>query len=99
MPRTQCRSATPDESSLACEGGGCRSLACEVPEGSEGGVKSGIEYRIFAQHFANNPASGRVMQKAGMHYEGMLRHCVQKEGDYHDTAIYAILKEDPRAPD
>lgn len=55
--------------------------------------------RIFAQHFANNPASGRVMQKAGMHYEGMLRHCVQKDGVYHDTAIYAILKGDPRPPD
>ena len=55
--------------------------------------------RIFAQHFSNNPASGRVMQKAGMSYEGMLRHCMQKEGVYHDTAIYAILKGDPRAPD
>lgn len=50
--------------------------------------------RIFAQHFANNPASGRVMEKAGMRYEGLLRHCVQKNGIYHDTAIYAILMGD-----
>lgn len=36
--------------------------------------------RIFAQHFATNPASGRVMMKAGMHYEGSLRHHIKKNG-------------------
>jgi len=34
--------------------------------------------RVFAAHFARNPASGRVMQKAGMSYEGCLRQHVKK---------------------
>ena len=50
--------------------------------------------RIFAQHFACNPASGRVMQKAGMTYEGTLRDCICKDGTYHDTPIYGILRRD-----
>lgn len=48
--------------------------------------------RIFAQHFACNPASGRVMQKAGMTFEGVLRDCIQKDGVYHDTPMYSILR-------
>jgi [ribosomal protein S5]-alanine N-acetyltransferase len=50
--------------------------------------------RIFAQHFAGNLASGRVMQKCGLTYEGTLRDCVLKDGIYHDTPIYSILRRD-----
>ncbi len=50
--------------------------------------------RIMARHFARNPASGRVMEKAGMKYEGCLRQ-QQKKGDrFEDVRIYGIIKSD-----
>ncbi|HEY1011930.1 MAG TPA: GNAT family protein [Herpetosiphonaceae bacterium] len=49
--------------------------------------------RIYAQHFAANPASGRVMQKVGMAYEGTLRQHHRKDGEYVDSLCYAILRE------
>ncbi len=51
----------------------------------------GLE-RIFATHFRKNPASGRVMQKAGMKYEGRLRHHVKKWGEFVDLEMYSILR-------
>lgn len=54
--------------------------------------------RIFAQHFAGNPASGRVMQKAGMTLEGVLRDCIQKDDVYHDTPMYSILRAEFQNP-
>jgi RimJ/RimL family protein N-acetyltransferase len=50
--------------------------------------------RIYAQHMASNPASGRVMQKAGMRHEGTLRQHVTKFGIVDDIAIYGILASD-----
>ncbi|MCI8387949.1 MAG: GNAT family N-acetyltransferase [Clostridiales bacterium] len=50
--------------------------------------------RIHAYHASANPASGRVMQKSGMTYEGTLRQaCVCNNGIY-DKVCYAILAED-----
>lgn len=49
--------------------------------------------RIYAQHFAANPASGRVMQKIGMAYEGTLRQHHRKNGEYVDSLCYAVLRE------
>ena len=50
--------------------------------------------RIYATHFAENPASGRVMQKAGMTYEGVMRQAIYKDGRFHDQLMYAILREE-----
>jgi RimJ/RimL family protein N-acetyltransferase len=50
--------------------------------------------RIFAHHFAENPASGRVMQKSGMTYEGTIRDCVLKDGRFIDTPMYSILRRE-----
>ncbi len=50
--------------------------------------------RIMAQHFSRNPASGRVMEKAGMKYEGCLRQRLKKRDHFEDVAIYAIVKSD-----
>jgi len=50
--------------------------------------------RIEAAHFANNPASGRVMQKIGMKHEGRLREAVKKWNQYLDTEMYAILRRE-----
>ncbi|MFM7320988.1 MAG: GNAT family N-acetyltransferase [Armatimonadota bacterium] len=52
--------------------------------------------RIYAQHLDGNLASGRVMQKAGLRFEGILRHCVFKDGRHWDTPMYAILSSDER---
>lgn len=50
--------------------------------------------RVFACHFVRNPASGRVMQKIGMVYEGCLRQHVLKWGQFEDMAYYGILKSE-----
>jgi len=49
-------------------------------------------HRIFAQYFARNPASGRVLEKIGMQYEGHLRDHIKKWGHYEDVLIYGILE-------
>lgn len=51
-------------------------------------------HRICAQHFGTNPASGRVMQKIGMTYEGRLREHVIKWGKFEDSVLYGILKRE-----
>ena len=50
--------------------------------------------RIEAAHYARNPASGRVMQKAGMKHEGTHREAVKKWDEYLDAEMYAILRRD-----
>jgi RimJ/RimL family protein N-acetyltransferase len=50
--------------------------------------------RIYALHFTGNPASGRVMQKAGMQFEGVLRDDVKKGDTFRDHAVYAILRRE-----
>ncbi len=50
--------------------------------------------RIFASHFENNPASGRVMQKIGMKREGILRKHILKWGEYLDLEQYGMLKRE-----
>ena len=52
--------------------------------------------RIEAQHESDNPASGRVMEKAGMIHEGRLRQRVYNQGRYADVELYAILRQDLR---
>lgn len=50
--------------------------------------------RIYASHLTRNPASGRVMQKIGMNYEGCLRQHFLKWDQFEDVEMYAILKGD-----
>jgi RimJ/RimL family protein N-acetyltransferase len=50
--------------------------------------------RIEAHHFGNNPASGRVMEKARMTAEGTMRERIHRWGEFHDTRHYAILRAD-----
>jgi len=47
--------------------------------------------RVFAYHFARNEASERVLEKAGMQREGLLRKHAKKWGRYEDVAVHAIL--------
>lgn len=50
-------------------------------------------HRVYAHHFAFNPASGRVMQKAGMTWEGVLKEHVLKNGQYVDLVCYGIVNK------
>ncbi len=54
-------------------------------------------HRVEAHHFIGNPASGRVMERAGMRVEGVLRGVVFRDGTPRDLALYAILRTDERA--
>lgn len=49
--------------------------------------------RIYAVHLARNPASGRVMARAGMTPEGVSRRHMIKNGRAEDLVRYAILRE------
>lgn len=50
--------------------------------------------RVCARHDVNNPKSGRVMQKAGMMYEGTLRGAGRNNQGIKDVAMYGLLKTD-----
>ncbi|NWL88436.1 N-acetyltransferase [Paenibacillus sp. 79R4] len=50
--------------------------------------------RIFARYLSKNPASGRVMSKLGMKYEGTLRQHVIKWDKYEDLVYYGLLKDE-----
>jgi len=50
--------------------------------------------RIAARHDTNNPNSGRVMQKAGMKYEGTFRQGDRNNQGIVDCAVYSILKSE-----
>lgn len=50
--------------------------------------------RIEAYHNVINLASGRVMQKCGMSFEGVLRQAYPFKNGVADVYIYSILKSD-----
>ncbi|MGL4818468.1 MAG: GNAT family N-acetyltransferase [Bacilli bacterium] len=51
-------------------------------------------HKVFARHFASNPASGRVMLKNGMRREGVQRQQFLKDGVYQDSVFYGVLAEE-----
>jgi RimJ/RimL family protein N-acetyltransferase len=48
-------------------------------------------HKITARHMESNPASGRVMEKAGMKKEGILLDDIYKDGKYQTTIVYGII--------
>lgn len=50
--------------------------------------------RIYACIFQWNPASVRVVPKAGYHFEGRRRKAVTKDGQTIDDLLYAIIRDD-----
>lgn len=50
--------------------------------------------RVCARHDSNNPNSGRVMQKAGMKYEGTLRRSGRNNQGIVDCCVYSILRQE-----
>lgn len=55
--------------------------------------------RVYAEHVARNPASGRVLQKVGMSYEGCRRRDFKKWDRFEDMALYGVLAEEWRPAD
>ena len=50
--------------------------------------------RIFAEPFADNQGSRRVLEKAGFTCEGTMRSGIYKNGRVHSYCMYALLREE-----
>lgn len=50
--------------------------------------------RIEADHYPENPASGRVLEKLGFVREGVLRSYIVKDGTARDVVRWAVLRTD-----
>lgn len=72
-----------------------------MPEAVAAVIRRGFENegleRIQARCDAENVASARVMEKAGMSYEGTLRRYQRTKGRLRDMRFYAILREEYRS--
>ena len=72
-----------------------------MPEAVRAMIRFGFEAmnlnRIEARCIAENVASARVMEKAGIPYEGTLRQREYIKGAYRDIKLYAILKKEFQA--
>ncbi|GAC1333434.1 MAG: GNAT family protein [Chloroflexota bacterium] len=53
--------------------------------------------RIEARCLVENAASARVMEKAGMHLEGVMREHIFLKGRYRDLKLYAVLRREHEA--
>jgi RimJ/RimL family protein N-acetyltransferase len=49
---------------------------------------------LYAVPLAWNPASARVLEKAGYRLEGRMRQSAIKDGEVLDQLLYAILRDD-----
>ncbi len=92
-----------DEKNYSCEIGYCISRIYWNKGIMSESLKAVIDYlfseigfnRIAAKHDTNNVASGKVMLKSGMNYEGTLRQVeIRDNKEFYDLAVYAILKND-----
>lgn len=65
-------------------------------EAAQALVRYGFEklklQRIHSFYMTRNPASGWVMQKLGMKYEGTMRRCIKKWDVFEDVSVYSILR-------
>ncbi len=49
-------------------------------------------HRIYAEPYAGNPASARVLEKAGFVFEGTMRAHAFKDGRIVDMRLYAKIR-------
>jgi ribosomal-protein-alanine N-acetyltransferase len=50
--------------------------------------------RVFAQHLGGNQRSARVLARLGMTAEGVRRAHIKKDGAYHDTFQFGLLRDE-----
>lgn len=55
-------------------------------------------HRLYATVYANNPASMRVLEKAGFEREGVQKSAVVKRGELLDLVVYARVRASLEAP-
>lgn len=55
--------------------------------------------RVFAEPYITNPASARVLEKAGFLCEGILRSNVIKDGKVLDQFLYSYIAKSDTQPD
>jgi RimJ/RimL family protein N-acetyltransferase len=67
---------------------------CAVRAITAWGFESFDVTRIQARVFESNPASGRVLEKAGFTFEGRLRQGAIKQDVVMDLLVYAILRHE-----
>ncbi|MBQ5674857.1 MAG: GNAT family N-acetyltransferase [Lachnospiraceae bacterium] len=54
-------------------------------------------HRIMAKHDVENPASGEVMKKCGLTYEGRMKeYYLRYDGTYSDSLIYGIINSNAK---
>ena len=51
-------------------------------------------FRVHCYHAEQNPASGRVMEKCGLRFEGVMRMACVCNGGRFDQVNYALLREE-----
>ena len=65
-------------------------------EAAQAIIRFGFEiknlHRIDCTYFSSNPASGRVMQKCGMEYEGTRKDFFLKDGRFLDGIFYGLVR-------
>lgn len=92
-----------DEKNFSCEIGYCMSRKYWRKGIMTESLKAVIDYlfyevgfnRIAAKHDTKNIASGKVMAKSGMKYEGTLRQVKTRDGkEFYDLSVYSILKNE-----
>lgn len=65
-------------------------------------LKAGIDFcfphfelnKITSRHLSHNPASGKVMMKAGMTQEGYLKQDVFRYGQFADMVVFGLLRSE-----
>ncbi|MGI6726264.1 MAG: YhcH/YjgK/YiaL family protein [Christensenellales bacterium] len=96
-----------NEQQMTCEVGYClsraywnRGIMTEALERVLQFLFTEVGYRrIVLRHLASNPASGRVIQKAGLKREGIQRQMIKnKQGVFEDVVCYAALRNEWIAP-
>jgi RimJ/RimL family protein N-acetyltransferase len=67
-------------------------------EAAQAVVRYGFETlglaRIYASHFSENRASGRVLEKIGMRHEGCLRGHIRKWDEFKGLEFYGMLRSE-----
>lgn len=48
-------------------------------------------HRVYARHFKSIPASGKIMKKCGMMYEGTLKDHIYKNDAFEDIVFYGLI--------
>lgn len=91
-----------DEDIMACELGYCLARKFWGRGYMTQAVRAAIDFlfeemgynRVAARHDSNNPASGKVMVKAGMVKEGVLRQAGKSNHGIGDMVCYSILRSE-----